>query len=152
MGPTLPVRSLGQQGLQASVQGLGTASVRPQPDPIYHSEHRSRKFARVQRQRFCHFAGCMGMSTAYKDKASPVTDEESIATIHKALELGVTFLDTSDMYGPFTNEELVGRYLQLQTEQLQFHLLHLSDHNSVIATKLLDLLCGYQMINHHWIF
>ena len=92
------------------------------------------------------------MSTAYKDKASPVTDEESIATIHKALELGVTFLDTSDMYGPFTNEELVGRYLQLQTEQLQFHLLHLSDHNSIIATKLLDLLCGYQMINHHWIF
>ena len=52
--------------------------------------------------------GCMGMSTAYKDKMSPVTDEESIACIHKALELGVTFLDTSDMYGPFTNEELVG--------------------------------------------
>lgn len=50
----------------------------------------------------------MGMSTAYKDKSSPVTDEESIAAIHKALELGVTFLDTSDMYGPFTNEELVG--------------------------------------------
>ena len=48
------------------------------------------------------------MSTAYKDKTNPVTDEESIATIHKALDLGVTFLDTSDMYGPFTNEELVG--------------------------------------------
>ncbi len=50
----------------------------------------------------------MGISTAYKDRSNPVTDEESIAAIHKALELGVTFLDTSDMYGPFTNEELVG--------------------------------------------
>lgn len=49
------------------------------------------------------------MSTAYKDKNSPVTDEESIAVIHKALDMGVTFLDTSDMYGPFTNEELVGK-------------------------------------------
>ena len=137
MAPTLPVRSLGQQGLQASVQGLGTASVHLQSDPIHHSEHRSRKCARVQCQWFCHFAGCMGMSTAYKDKASPVTDEESIATIHKALELGVTFLDTSDMYGPFTNEELVGRYLQLQTEQLQFHLLHLSDHNKTAGPTVL---------------
>lgn len=59
----------------------------------------------------------MGMSTAYKDKASPVTDEESIATIHKALELGVTFLDTSDMYGPFTNEELVGKALKGKRQQ-----------------------------------
>lgn len=51
------------------------------------------------------------MSTAYKDTKNPVSDEESIATIHRALELGVTFLDTSDMYGPFTNEELVGMHL-----------------------------------------
>ena len=62
-------------------------------------------------------AGCMGMSTAYKDKSSPVTDEESIAAIHKALELGVTFLDTSDMYGPFTNEELVGMVHIHSTDQ-----------------------------------
>lgn len=54
--------------------------------------------------------GCMGMSTAYKDTKNPLSEEESIATIHKALELGVTFLDTSDTYGPFTNEELVGTY------------------------------------------
>ena len=49
--------------------------------------------------------GCMGMSEFYG-----ATDEaEAIATIHEALDLGVTLLDTSDIYGPFTNERLVGR-------------------------------------------
>ncbi len=49
--------------------------------------------------------GCMGMSEFYGEG----DDDESIATIHRALELGVTLLDTADMYGPFTNERLVGR-------------------------------------------
>jgi aryl-alcohol dehydrogenase-like predicted oxidoreductase len=52
--------------------------------------------------------GCMGMSEFY----GPSDDMESIATIHRALELGVTLLDTADMYGPFTNEELVGRAIR----------------------------------------
>jgi len=49
--------------------------------------------------------GCMGMSEFY----GPGDEAESAATIHRALDLGVTFLDTADMYGPYLNEELVGR-------------------------------------------
>jgi aryl-alcohol dehydrogenase-like predicted oxidoreductase len=49
--------------------------------------------------------GCMGMSEFY----GTTDEDESIATIHRAIDLGVTFLDTADMYGPFTNERLVGR-------------------------------------------
>src|SRR5919112_4359088 len=51
--------------------------------------------------------GCMGMSAFYGDR----DEAESLRTLDRALDLGVTFLDTSDMYGPHTNEELLGRFL-----------------------------------------
>lgn len=59
--------------------------------------------------------GCMGMSDFYGER----NEDEAVRTIHRALELGVTFLDTADMYGPFTNEKLVGRAIADRREQVQ---------------------------------
>ena len=70
--------------------------------------------------------GCMGMSAFYT--STPTTEAESIATIHRALDLGVTLLDTADIYGPFTNERLVGRAIASRREEV------------VLATKFANVI------------
>ena len=82
---SLPIRSLGRQGLRVSALGLG----------------------------------CMGMSQSYGE----ADEAESIATLNRSLELGCTFLDTAEVYGPYTNEELLGRVLKGRRKEV------------VIATK-----------------
>ena len=59
--------------------------------------------------------GCMGMSEFY----GTADEATGIATIHRALDLGVTFLDTADMYGPFTNEQLVGKAIEDRRDEVQ---------------------------------
>ena len=67
--------------------------------------------------------GCMGMSQSY----GPADEAESIATLYRAIDLGCTFLDTAEVYGPFANEDLLGRALAGRRDQV------------VIATKFGNL-------------
>ncbi|HUW88426.1 MAG TPA: aldo/keto reductase [Candidatus Paceibacterota bacterium] len=76
--------------------------------------------------------GCMGMSAFYT--GSGQDDEGAIKTIHRALELGITFFDTAEIYGPYTNEELLGRALAKRRQDVVIAtkfgtLLHRSDHS-----------------------
>ena len=72
------------------------------------------------------------MSAFYKDVDHQATEEESIRLIHQAIHSGVTMLDTSDMYGPYTNEELVGEAL------LQSCLLGMSAHEAHACASILS--------------
>src|SRR5215210_3977834 len=67
--------------------------------------------------------GCMGMSEFY----GTTDEDESVSTVHRAIELGITFLDTADMYGPFTNERLVGKAIADRRDQV------------VLATKFVNV-------------
>ncbi len=78
------------------------------------TQMRYRKLGRAQLEVSALGLGCMGMSEFY----AGADEAEAVATIHRALDLGMTFIDTADMYGPFKNEELVGRAIRDRRDQV----------------------------------
>src|SRR5690348_10681909 len=85
--------------------------------------------------------GCMGMSWAYG--ATDDDREESLATLHHALDLGVTFLDTSDAYGPHVNERLVGEAISGRRDEVvlatKFGLVRRTDTTAVQAATTIGV-------------
>jgi aryl-alcohol dehydrogenase-like predicted oxidoreductase len=87
---------------------MSAAPSSPSSAPVPSTTTKIRRLGPQGLQTFAIGLGCMGMSEFY----GPSNDKQSIATIYRALELGITMLDTADMYGPFTNEELVGKAIK----------------------------------------
>jgi aryl-alcohol dehydrogenase-like predicted oxidoreductase len=102
----IPIRSLGKQGLNVPALGLGCMGARAEEEPS--GKNRAGHCASYE-QHDCRCHGCVAGMSAFYTGSQPVPEEECVETIQRSIEAGCNFLDTSDIYGPFTNEVLVGK-------------------------------------------